>query len=421
MYLEHFGLQESPFRMTPDARYLFLSQAHSRAMAYMEYTLWNRDSFVLITGDIGSGKTTLIQKLLAELDTSTVTVANIFQTQLDPTEFLQALLVEFGFKPYRAKKVELLNTLNKFLEEENKKGHQVVVIIDDAQNLSREVLEEIRMLASLEVQKQRVMNIILCGQPELNDTLEDPSLEQLSQRIRLRFHIRALEEEQVKQYIEYRLSVAAGEELHLFNDDVMPIIYKYTGGVPRLINTLCDTALLGASVEEEKEITVERIENSVDELNWVPFTERRIQQRARAKVGGPVVVPASNKPRLIVKLDNLLIGEYPLDKTYFAIGRMHTSDVRLEGSRVSGLHALVYTTESETWLIDLHSTNGTFVNGKRVTRYKLSHGDTFEVTKKYHFKYVESDDSSDGDRHTDQTIEGAANLSDVTIQKLRAG
>lgn len=418
MYLEYFGLSENPFRMTPDPRFLYLSPAHSRAMAYMEYTLWNRDSFVLITGEIGSGKTTLIQNLLSELDANNVTVANIYQTQLDPTEFLQALLVEFGFKPYRAKKVELLNTLNQFLDEQHRKGKQVVVIVDEAQNLNREVLEEIRMLASLEVHKQRMMNVVLCGQPELNDLLEREHLEQLSQRIRLRFHIRALGDDEILPYIQHRLKVAGAANPDLFAESLVPFINQYTGGVPRLINTLCDTALLGASIDEEKEINLERLESAIDELSWVPYAERRIQQRAAKTDDAAQSQLVSRRPRVIVKLDNLLLGEYTLDKPYMVIGRVHTSDIRLEGTRVSSVHAMLYTTDKDCYLFDTHSTNGTFVNGKRVVRHKLKHGDTFEVTKKYVFKYLEHHEDKEELEAANDTLSGIEHVTEFPVKKV---
>ena len=163
MYLEYFGLQEQPFRLTPDSRFLYLSEVHAQAKAYMEYTIWNRDSFVIITGEIGSGKTTLIQKVLEELDDNVI-VAKIHQTQLAEVQFLQALLAEFGIEAYKARKVQLLNILNNFLEEQNRKGRRIVLVVDEAQNLSPRVLEEIRLLSGLETDREASLNVILCGQ-----------------------------------------------------------------------------------------------------------------------------------------------------------------------------------------------------------------------------------------------------------------
>jgi type II secretory pathway predicted ATPase ExeA len=183
-YLEHFRLTEQPFRLTPDPDFLYWSKQHARAKAYMESTIWLADGFVIITGDIGSGKTTLLQSFLTELDDDVV-YAVVSQTQLTPTEFLQAILTEFGFKPFDKGKVELLDMLNMFLIEQYSNGKKVVLIIDEAQNLTRKVLEEVRMISGIETHKEKVLRIILAGQPELKDKLDSPNLEQLVQRVRL--------------------------------------------------------------------------------------------------------------------------------------------------------------------------------------------------------------------------------------------
>src|SRR5258706_15692179 len=207
MYLEYFGLSAQPFRLTPDSEFLFMSEPHSRAKAYMDYTVWNREGFVVITGEIGCGKTTLIQKLLSEPDEN-VAVAKVFQTQLDEVELLQAVLVEFGLNPFIAKKVELLDMLNTFLIEQFLQGKQIVLIVDDAHNLSTKVLEEIRMLAGLETRKEKILHVILVGQPQLNEILDHPDMEQLIQRVKLRYNIPPLSEQEVCQYILFRLSTA---------------------------------------------------------------------------------------------------------------------------------------------------------------------------------------------------------------------
>src|SRR6266853_1055912 len=239
MYLKHFGLKAQPFQLTPDIGFLFMSEAHTRAKAYMDYTVWNREGFVVITGEIGCGKTTLIQKVLSELDENVV-VAKIFQTQLDEVEFLQAMLVDFGLNPFNAKKVELLDMLNTFLLEQFVQGKQIVLIVDDAHNLSTKVLEEIRMLAGLETRKEKILHVILVGQPPLNELLDRPDMEQLIQRVKLRYDIPPLSEQEVSQYVLFRLSTAGAGDRMLFLPGTFPVGYKYAGGTPRLINTLCE-------------------------------------------------------------------------------------------------------------------------------------------------------------------------------------
>src|SRR5215467_7152612 len=213
-----------------------MGEAHRRAKAYMDYAVWNREGFLVITGEVGCGKTTLIQKLLSELE-ETVVVAKIFQTQLDEVEFLQAVLVEFGLNPFNAKKVELLDMLNTFLVEQYLQRKQIVLIVDDSHNLSLKVLEEIRMFAGLETRKEKILHVILVGQPQLNHMLDHPDMQQLVQRIKLRYHIRALTEPEMGDYIRHRLTIAGAPNRSLFAQQVFPLIYRYAGGIPRLINT----------------------------------------------------------------------------------------------------------------------------------------------------------------------------------------
>ena len=245
MYLELFKLHELPFRLSPDPQFLYLSKQHARAKAYMESTIWFTDGFVVITGEIGAGKTTLIETFLRELQ-SEVVVAQINQTQLTPTAFLQTVLVQFGFAPFDMKKPEVLATLNQFLMEQHNSGRKVLLIVDEAQNLSYRVLEEVRMLSGVETAKEKTLRIILAGQPELNDKLNSPELVQLTQRVRLRFHLAALSKAETSAYIDHRLEVAGSQGRKIFDEDTYATIYRYTGGTPRLVNTLCDTAMMAA-------------------------------------------------------------------------------------------------------------------------------------------------------------------------------
>ena len=279
MYLEFFKLKEFPFRLTPDSEFLYMSRAHSRAKAYMDYTVWNREGFVVITGDIGSGKTTLIQKLLSELDEN-VLVAKIFQTQLDEVEFLQSILVEFGLNPFNAKKVELIDMLNTFLIENFLQLKQLLLVVDDAHNLNMKVLEEMRMLSGLETRKEKLLHVILVGQPLLNDILDSPEMEQLLQRVRLRYHIKSLTERDTCDYIVHRLRIAgAAEPGSIFNPDTIPIIYKYTGGIPRLINTLCDTCMTCAFADNVHMVSTSVMNVAIDELQWLPYAKRASAKR----------------------------------------------------------------------------------------------------------------------------------------------
>ncbi len=266
-YLEHFKLDVAPFGLTPDPEFVYWSNQHARAKAYMESTIWLSDGFVVITGEIGSGKTTLLQSFLSELENDVV-YAVVSQTQLTATQFLQSVLTEFGFKPFDKKKVELLDMLNMFLIEQYSAGKKVILIVDEAQNLSSKVLEEIRLLSGIETSKEKVLRIILAGQPELKDTLNAPRLKQLVQRVRLRFHLGALTTGEMREYVEHRLRLAGCENADIFDDSCFPVLYRYSGGVPRLINTICDSALLVGFADEKTRITGAEIEATADELGW---------------------------------------------------------------------------------------------------------------------------------------------------------
>src|SRR6202051_3144503 len=270
MYLELFKLHELPFRLSPDPQFLYLSKQHARAKAYMESTIWFTDGFVVITGEIGAGKTTLIETFLHELQTDVI-VAQINQTQLTPTAFLQTVLVQFGFSPFNMKKPEVLATLNQFLMEQHDAGRKVLLIVDEAQNLSYRVLEEIRMLSGVETAKEKALRIILAGQPELNDALNSPDLVQLTQRVRLRFHLTALTKAETMAYIDHRLEVGGAGGRRIFAAETYPIIYKYTGGVPRLINTLCDTCMMAAFGRDNDSVAITDLDAAIRELQWVEF------------------------------------------------------------------------------------------------------------------------------------------------------
>ena len=286
MYLKHFNLTAQPFRLTPDIDFLFMSEAHTRAKTYMDYTVWNQEGFVVITGEIGSGKTTLIQKLLSELSEDVI-VAKVFQTQLDEVEFLQAVLVELGVDPFDAKKVELLDMLNGYLVKRFQQRKQIVLVVDDAHNLSMKVLEEIRMLAGLETRKEKMLHVILVGQPQLNELLDHPGMDQLRQRVKLRYYIPALNESEIGAYIRHRLGIAGAKNTALFRPETLPFIYSYTGGIPRLVNTLCDVALTCAYADNLPEVTKEVMEATNRELQWPTYAERVEKHRLKTTVVPP--------------------------------------------------------------------------------------------------------------------------------------
>jgi len=376
-YLGHFNLQEQPFRLTPDPEFLYWSKQHARAKAYMESTIWLADGFVVITGEIGSGKTTLLQSFLAELDDDVV-YAVVSQTQLTPTQFLQAVLTEFGFKPFNKRKVELLDMLNMFLIEQYSNGKKVVLVVDEAQNLTRKVLEEIRLISGIETHKEKVLRIILAGQPELRDTLDSAGLKQLIQRVRLRFHLGPLDRREMHEYIEHRLSVAGAEDKRLFGDDTLEIIHRYTGGVPRLINTLCDTSLLCAFADEKKNVGLEDVQSAIDELNWeeheintgIHEKLAQIQQRHPND---------SDVTRIEIRTDGSVIDERTFGPGRIIVGRSPDNEIYIKSKFVSRHHAQLVSDEDGCVIEDLNSTNGVFLGEKQIKKYRLRDGDVVSL------------------------------------------
>jgi len=378
MYLEHFGLKELPFRLSPDPAFLYLSKNHARAKAYMESTIWFTDGFVVITGEVGSGKTTLIEAFLSELDKDVV-VAQVNQTQVSPIEFLQAVLVQFGFSPFRMKKAELLATLNQFLIEQYAAGRKVLLIIDEAQNLSHRVLEEVRLLSGVETTKEKVLRIILAGQPEMNEKLDSPELVQLVQRVRLRFHLTALSEEDLRAYVLHRLEVAGSQGRPLFTEDTFPVIFRYTGGVPRLINTLCDTALMGAFASEHEEVGPAELEAAIEELGWTDYASHTARIQA---LQGSVPVATGRREalaRIVLSFDGERIEERLLPPGRLVIGRTPDNDLQVDSKFVSRHHCQIVTTPEGSAIEDLNSTNGVYVRSKRVRRHHLNDGDVIAL------------------------------------------
>ncbi len=385
MYLELFKLKELPFRLSPDPQFLYLSKQHARAKAYMESTIWFTDGFVVITGEIGSGKTTLIESFLQEIQKDVV-VAQINQTQVSASDFLQAVLVQFGFSPFKMKKAELIATINSFLVEQYAANRKVLLIVDEAQNLSLRVLEEIRLLSGVETTKEKVLRIILAGQPELNEKLDAPELVQLAQRIRLRFHLGTLSPAEMRAYIQHRLEVAGAGDRPVFAEEVYPEVYRYTGGVPRLINTLCDTAMMAAFGVDRDHVIPDDVTASVQELGWMEFRTRPealgrtpAERAATARTAALPDLSRQIVGRLIVASEGRTLSELPLRVGRLILGRTADNDLQIDSRFVSRHHCQVITTPEGSIIEDLNSTNGIHVQGRRVRRHNLNDGDVVAI------------------------------------------
>ena len=252
MYEAFYQFKEKPFSLTPDPEFLYESKAHKRAFAYLEYGIQDPSGFVCITGEIGAGKTTLIRAFLNQLDQG-IQVARLFNTRVTSRQLLEMILQDLGME-YRGKtKTAMIEALNQYLIDTFADGRRVVLLIDEAQNLTPELLEEIRLLSNLETEKTKLLQIILVGQSELRDHLLAPNLEQFRQRITVNYHIPPLDRDETAAYIRHRIRVASEGPEVVFPDPVVDVIYAYSRGVPRLINVISDALLLYGFVEEKRQ------------------------------------------------------------------------------------------------------------------------------------------------------------------------
>jgi len=265
MYEQYYGFHESPFNITPDPRFLFLSRRHREAYDHLLYGLQQRKGFIQITGEVGAGKTTLCRALLEELG-PTYKTALILNPFLSCEQLLWLILVELGLSPESQDRMSNLQLLNTFLLEQLTEGNDVVLLIDEAQDLDTELLEQVRLLSNLETDQRKLLQIVLIGQPELRTLLDRTDLRQLRQRITVRYHLRSLSRSETGSYIQHRLHVAGGNSRPTFAASAIRKVHRYSGGVPRLINAVCDKALLCGYVVGSDHLTSKHVRRAIHEL-----------------------------------------------------------------------------------------------------------------------------------------------------------
>ena len=265
MYESFFGFSEKPFKLVPNPAYLFLSKSHEEALAHLKYALAQGDGFVEITGEVGTGKTTLCRSFLENLEEDII-AAYIFNPKMGPEQLIKTINDELGIKYDSDDTKNLIDYLNAFLIRQKRQQKKIILLIDEAQNLSREILEQLRLLSNLETSREKLLQIILVGQPELSDILSSYELRQLGQRITLRYHLSPLNRRETIEYINYRINIAARKAGIKFNPSAFRQIYKYSQGIPRVINIACDRALLTAFGLGRHKITGRIARTSIKEL-----------------------------------------------------------------------------------------------------------------------------------------------------------
>lgn len=288
MYLNFYGLREMPFGPTPDPKFLYQSARHREALAQLIYGIQERKGFIILTGEIGTGKTTLLRTLLERLDATTpvvdptTPVAYVHNSSLDIEGLLEYVLQDWGVKSTAVTRAQRLFELNEFLIDQHRKGTSPILVIDEAQNLSMETLEAVRLLSNFETTRQKLMQILLVGQPELRDMLNRPELRQLKQRIGLRCHIAPLSPEEARLYIRHRLRIAGATDAGLFTDGAVQRIAEYSRGIPRVINIVCDHCLLSGYADSKRRIETRAVDEAIEYLeegerpSWKRYRGRRL-------------------------------------------------------------------------------------------------------------------------------------------------
>jgi len=267
MYCKFYGLKERPFNVTSDPTFFFLSQKHKEALSHLLYGVSQRKGIIVLTGEIGTGKTTLCRFLLNQLSKN-VKTAFILNPHFSEIQLLEAIIKDFGIAAKSKSRLSLILELNRFLLRESEAQNNVVLIIDEAQNLKPSLLEHVRLLSNLETEKDKLLQVVLVGQPELNHRLNLYDLRQLRQRIMVRYHISPLEQDEIKSYIYHRLNIAAANNNRIeFTNDAIELISNFSCGTPRLINMICDRALLAGFVAEVNTIDLNIVTKCADELN----------------------------------------------------------------------------------------------------------------------------------------------------------
>ncbi len=305
MYEAYYHLRDKPFQLNPDPRFFYGSRGHKRAFSYLEYGLSLGEGFIIITGDVGAGKTMLVKHLLKRLERGHYLVANLVSTQLDADDMLRSVSAAFGLDYEHLSKAALLNNLQTFLRDTLRQGRRALLIVDEAQNLSAKAVEELRMLSNFQEGEKSLLQSFLLGQPEFRDTLQSPEMQQLRQRVIASYHLGPMDRDETMGYILHRLKTVGWHGNPSFTEDAFDAIHAFSGGVPRRINTLCDRLLLFGFLEERNQFDARAVQEVIADLKQevhhqsAPVREAPVMAAAAANpVAVNVALPAELEERI---------------------------------------------------------------------------------------------------------------------------
>lgn len=378
MYYDYFNLKEHPFRLICETKFFYLSPEHTHANAMMEFALIKRQGLMLLTGEVGSGKTMLVQHFLSRIDVNTYKVVRVSQTQLSDIELFQMIMLELDDTAEPASNISALQRqiMERIAVLHNQRIH-TIIIIDEAQNLAIDALVRLFEVSQKRVDNEKITTVYLVGQNKLRERLDDPSISDFISTINTKYHLGPLALKDIRKYILHRLAVAGGHKSAKLENEVFPIIETYTGGRPRLINVLVDHILTYAYLEDIKKITAKVVDSAIKDLQWLPFGVQFDEDKPKDE--GTFKEERRQSYKVVLRTDNKVQGEYFIRKKRITIGRHRENDLRIDDPLISRQHAQIIQQGRTIYLRDLNSTNGTYVRSKRVDIAPLEIGTVIQV------------------------------------------
>lgn len=404
MYCEYFGLRDYPFLSTADRRFFYQSEGQAKARDYLKYLLVIRDGIVVVTGEPGVGKSVLLDQLIASLPEK-VQSAYLHQSLVSVEEFLLSVATQLGCIPERKTKTELFDAIKDYAMDQHMDLRPVLLVIDEAQNLNPLVLEQVRLLANMEMFGRKLIQIILLGQPELALNITALPNDAFSQLVRLSHHVTPLSRDEVCEYIDYRLYVAGNDGRLIFPRELLDGIMCYTGGVPRLVNQLCDMMLVTAYINKTTQIDTQCMHSAIRKLHWPLYIERKSEfPSATVNQDNVDIRPL---PLLVVRRGDVIVGKYLLNRKRMLIGRQKNLDIYIDDPKASRIHAQLVYLDNQFFVHDLNSIHGIHKGDGKVKWYALSDHDKLRIGD-HTLECQMSDEVIDVPVLAEYEIEGAA-------------